>query len=224
MKLVYDGKTKQIYRENQHLVLQFKNTLTGDSSGSIDPGGNQTVGKKDGKGKASAQTAAHFFKLIESSRIPTHFLKVRSPVEIEVQATDRVPLEVIYRALAYGSFLSRYGNNVEKFQELDLVEFSLKNDELGDPFIAKGAIPSLNLADGEEVEKMEEITREVASIINRNLSERDLRLVDMKVEFGKFQGKLIVIDEISGDTMRVYDPRENKILNQIELARRLGLT
>lgn len=224
MELIYDGKTKQIYKEDQHLVLEFKNTLTGDSSGTIDPGGNRIVGTKEGKGKASAQTAAHFFKLIESSGIPTHFLKVRSPTEVEVQSTDRILLEVIYRALAYGSFLSRYKDNVEKFQKLDLVEFSLKSDKLGDPFIAKSAIPSLGLAEKEEVEKVKETTREVASIVDKDLSEKDLKLVDMKIEFGRVQGKLIVIDEISGDTMRVYDPEKDKILNQIELAERLNLT
>lgn len=224
MKLIYDGKTKQLHRQGQHLILKFKNTLTGDSSGSIYPGGNQIVDKKDGKGKASARTAAHFFKLIESSGIPTHFLKIRSPIEIEVQSTDRISLEVIYRALACGSFLSRYGNNVEKFQKLDLVEFSLKSDELGDPFIAKSAIPSLNLAEKEEVEKMKEIMREVASIVDKDLSEKNLGLVDMKIEFGRTQSKLVVIDEISGDTMRVYDLEKNKVLNQIELAERLNLT
>lgn len=223
VELVYDGKTKRILREEQGLVLKFKDTVVGDSSGSVDPGGNRVVGELEGKAEASAQTSAHFFTLIEERGISTHFLKVLSSDEIRIQETDRYRLEVIYRSRAYGSFLSRYEGYVEPFRELDLVEFSLKDDELGDPFLTEKTVLKLDLASEVEIRKMREITREIASIIVDDLDDFALQLVDMKLEFGKLKDEILVIDEISGDTMRVYDPGLEKILNQVELAKKLNL-
>lgn len=223
MDLIYDGKTKQILKEEQHLVMRFKDTILGDSSGSVDPGGNQIVGKKENKGEASARASAHFFNLLEKNNVSTHFLGVKSPREIKIKPTERHDLEVIYREKAHGSFLSRYGDYTEQFQKLELIEFSLKDDELGDPFISEATIPKLNLAESEVLQDMRAITREVASIIGKELSENGLELIDMKLEFGEKENELLVIDEISGDTMRTYDPIQEKILNQIELSENLNL-
>lgn len=221
MELEYDGKTKRILRNGKGLVLKFKDTVVGDSSGSVDPGGNIVVDEVEGKAEASAQTSAHFFTLLEEEGVSTHFLEVLSPTEIRIQETERYRLEVIYRRRAYGSFLSRYGGYVEPFQELDLVEFSLKDDDLRDPFLTEKAVLKLDLASEDEVREMKRIIRKVASIINDYLEDFELQLVDMKLEFGELNDEILVIDEISGDTMRVYDPGIKKILNQVELAKKL---
>lgn len=97
MELVYDGKTKQILKKDQNLILRFKNTLTGNSSGSIDPDGDKIVDRREGKAEASAKTAAYFFELLEKEDISTHFLDVLSPTEIEIRPAEGYPLEVIYR-------------------------------------------------------------------------------------------------------------------------------
>lgn len=223
MELEYDGKTKRILRNGKGLVLKFKDTVVGDSSGSVDPGGNIVVDEVEGKAEASAQTSAHFFTLLEEEGVSTHFLEVLSPTEIRIQETERYRLEVIYRRRAYGSFLSRYGGYVEPFQELDLVEFSLKDDDLRDPFLTEKAVLKLDLASEDEVREMKRIIRKVASTINDYLEDFELQLVDMKLEFGELNDEILVIDEISGDTMRVYDSGIEKILNQVELAKKLNL-
>lgn len=223
LEVVYEGKTKRVFRADERWVLRFKDTITGDADGNPDPGGNFVVGELDDKAAASAKTAAHFFELLSGAGITTHFLRLRSDTEVEVRPAERVALEVIYRRRAYGSFLSRYGDRVKPMAGLDLVEFCLKDDNLGDPLITPQAAVKFGLASSRELEQMEETTRKAASLIQKNLAERGLELVDMKLEFGKIDGKLVVVDEISGDTMRVYDSKKQSMLNQLELARKLGV-
>lgn len=103
------------------------------------------------------------------------------------------------------------------------MEFSLKDDELGDPFLAEEAVLALDLATPNKIRRMREITRDVSSIVADDLSGKGLELVDMKLEFGEDQGELLVIDEISGDTMRVHDPAKDEILDQIALAEKLNV-
>ena len=107
--------------------------------------------------------------------------------------------------------------------KLDLIEFCLKDDNLGDPLITSLAATKLGLASFEELKQMERTTRKVALIIQENLAEHGLELIDMKLEFGKINDKLVVIDEISGDTMRVYDSKKQRMLNQLEFAQKLGV-
>ncbi|MEA1904796.1 MAG: phosphoribosylaminoimidazolesuccinocarboxamide synthase, partial [Candidatus Hadarchaeota archaeon] len=155
--------------------------------------------------------------------ITNHFLRLRSDTETEVRPAEKIALEVIYRRRAYGSFLSRYRDRVKPMADLDLVEFCLKDDNLGDPLVTPQAVVKLELASSRELEQVEEMTRKVASLIQKNLAELGLELIDMKLEFGKIDGKLAVVDEISGDTMRVYDSKKRRMLNQLELARKLGV-
>lgn len=223
MEIVYDGKTKRIVRAGERIILQFKDDVTGDAAGNVDPGGNFIVGSLEGKGAASAKVAAHFFKILGDAGIDTHFRGVRSEAEVEVLLVARIPLEVIYRAKAYGSFLTRYRNHVAPMSPLDIIEFNLKDDALGDPLITPRAVTKLGIADAGELERMEATTRKVALLVTKSLLDLGLELVDMKLEFGRVNGKLLVVDELSGDTMRVYDPAEKKLLNQVELARKLGL-
>lgn len=224
MQVVYDGKTKRVFRAGDRMVLQFKDTITGDAAGNINPGGDFVVGRLDGKGVASANVAAYFFKLIGGAGVATHFCGLRSNNEIEVTLTTRIPLEVIYRAKACGSFLARYRGHVESMAPLDLVEFNLKDDALGDPLITPPAIIKLGIASESELQQIEAAARKVAALVANALSERGLELVDMKLEFGRSNGNIIMIDELSGDTMRIYDPAQQRLINQIELADKLGLT
>jgi phosphoribosylaminoimidazole-succinocarboxamide synthase len=112
---------------------------------------------------------------------------------------------------------------VEPLVDLDLVEFTLKNDALGDPLLESFAIPSMGIASSEEVEEMRKKTRMVGKLIDGHLKKFGLGLVDMKVEFGRRNGKLIVIDVINGDTMRVMDRMSGKVLDWEELGRKLGI-
>lgn len=224
MKITYEGKTKRLLKAEGYAVLKFEDAITGDAAGNPDPGGNFVIGNLRGKGIASARVTAYFFDLINKAGIPNHFRKLCSGDEIEVVLAVQIPLEVIYRTRAFGSFLARYRGHVEPLAPLDLVEFNLKDDTLEDPLISPRAIQRLRIASDAEIEKMDETIRKVASVISKKFVKFCLELIDMKLEFGRKNGELLVIDEISGDTMRVYDPAQKKVLNQLELAERLGLS
>ena len=224
MEVLYDGKTNRLVRLGDQTLLQFKDALVGDAEGNVDPGGDFVVGQLEGKGVASAKVAAYFFKLMNEAGIETHFLGVHSDTELEIRPATRIQLEVIYRALAYGRFIRRYRGHVQPMAELDLVEFNLKDDALGDPVLERRVIAKLGIASSDEIGRMEVIARRVAKVVMGMLTDQGLKLVDMKLEFGRIDEKLVVIDALSGDTMRVYDPVEKKkVLNQVELAERLGL-
>jgi phosphoribosylaminoimidazole-succinocarboxamide synthase len=224
MEIVYEGKTKRIMSDGKKVLLQFKDTVTGDAHGKLDTGGDFVVGSIKGKGVASAKVAAYFFKLLKEFGIPTHFRRTHSDSEIEVSLAEKIPLEVIYRAKAFGSFLARYKGRVEPMAQLDLVEFNLKDDALKDPLITPQAIVKLGLASEDELERMEEMVRKIASVVSKALADKGLELVDMKIEFGRADGELLMVDELSGDTMRVCDKIKKRMIDQMELARRLGLT
>jgi phosphoribosylaminoimidazole-succinocarboxamide synthase len=224
MKIIYEGKTKRLIRVDDRLLLQFKDAITGDAAGNVDPGGDFVVGQLEGKGVASARVAAHLFKLLSDAGINTHFRRLHSNTEIEISSASRIQLEVVYRSRAYGSFLRRYRGHVEPMAELDIVEFSLKDDALGDPLMESSAIIKLGIASPTEVEHMRITARKVARVVAKELAGRGLELIDLKVEFGRVDEKLVVVDELSGDTMRVYDPTKKRLLNQIELAEKLGVT
>lgn len=224
MEVIYEGKTKRLLKVGDHAVLKFKDEVTGDAEGNPDPGGNLVVGTLEGKGAASAKVAAYFFKLMGEAGISTHFRGLRSDDEIEIALTTPIPLEVIYRAKAFGSFLARYRGHVEPLTPLDLVEFNLKEDTLGDPLITRQVILKLGLTGDVELGRIEVTTRRVAGLVRRVLAEVGLELIDMKLEFGRAGDKLLVIDGLSGDTMRVYDPGKKKVLNQLELAEGFSLT
>ena len=223
MEVIYEGKTKRIIGTGERMLLQFKDDVTGDADGNINSGGDFAVGQVKGKGAASAKVAAFIFGLLGRAGIETHFRKLRSDTEIEVLRAERIPLEIIYRAKAHGSFLTRYRGHVKQMAPLDLIEFNLKDDALRDPLITPQAITKLGIARASELQQIEVIARKVASVVANALAARGLELIDMKLEFGRLDGKLLVLDELSGDTMRVYDLAQEKLVNQVELAGKLGL-
>ncbi|MBS3815523.1 MAG: phosphoribosylaminoimidazolesuccinocarboxamide synthase [Hadesarchaea archaeon] len=223
MKKIYEGKTKVLLKSNNDFFLEFQDNVLGSKSGEVDPGGNEVVGKLEGKAEASARTAAHFFSILNEEKIPNHFIELSSPTRIKISSSNRLPLEVIYREKAYGSYLRRYSGFVEPMEELQIIEFNLKADELGDPLLTEDSIVKLDLAGQEEIRKIKNMVREVVQLIQENLEKYELDLIDLKLEFGNQNGEIEVIDEISGDTMRVFDSDNEVILNQVELAERLGL-
>jgi phosphoribosylaminoimidazole-succinocarboxamide synthase len=223
MEIVYDGKTKRVVSAGERMLLQFKDDVTGDADGNINSGGDFVVGHIRGKGAASAKVAAFLFELLGKAGIETHFRGLRSDTEIEVLRAERIPLEVIYRAKAHGSFLTRYHGHVKQMFPLDLIEFNLKDDALGDPLITPQAIVKLGIASASELQQIEVIARKVASTVSKELATRGLEVIDMKLEFGRIDGRLLMVDELSGDSMRVYDLTQKRLINQVELAAKLGL-
>ncbi len=214
MDLVYKGKTKDVYQdENGQTVLYFKDDMTG-KDGVFDPGENQVGLKVEGSGKAGLQMTSFFFEKLNAANIPTHF--VDSDVEKREMRVKKITvfgegLEVICRFKAVGSFIRRYGDYIEEGAELPAyVELTLKDDERQDPFITKEALEALNILNVDEYKEIVDLTVKISEVIKKELAQKGLDLYDIKLEFGRDQetGEVLLIDEISGGNMRVYKDRE----------------
>lgn len=211
MKLIYEGKTKDVYRKaDNNILLKFKDDVTGED-GVFDPGAN-TVGLRiDGVGKSGLKMTTHFFELLKEKNIPTHFIATDlDDVAMTVKDAEMFGngLEVICRYRAVGSFYRRYASICEEGQALDaFVEVTLKDDDKGDPPIAKEALVMLNVLTEAEYEKIASLTKEISGLVKEVLAEKKLTLYDIKLEFGrdKETKEVMLIDEISGGNMRVYD-------------------
>jgi len=219
MKLVYKGKTKDVYDNGDgNLLLQFKDDVTG-TDGKFDPGAN-TVGLKiEGVSKSCVRLTEFFFKKIEEAGIPTHY--VSSDVE-KAQMVVRPAtvfgkgIEVICRLKAVGSFLRRFGDYCKNGQDLDfLVETTLKDDERGDPPITKDQLDMLGILTAEEYEILKDLTKKITGIIKNELAKKGAELYDIKLEFGRVAGQITLIDEISGGSMRVY--KDGKYVEPLDI-------
>lgn len=208
MKHVYEGKTKSVFAlEDGNYLLKFKDDATGEN-GQFDPGAN-TVGLSiEGMGRGGLRLTEYFFRKLQAAGIPTHF--VDADIE-NVTMTVRPAtifgkgLEVICRYRAVGSFWRRYGTYVEEGKSLDaFVEVTLKDDDRQDPPVSKDALEMLGLLSGEEYETLKALTQKIAGMIKEELSRKGMELYDIKLEFGRVDGGIVLIDEISAGNMRAY--------------------
>lgn len=221
MKHLYEGKTKTVFElENGNILLKFKDDVTGEN-GVFDPGAN-TVGLSiDGMGNGGLRLTDYFFRKIADAGIRTHFIDA----DLENTTMTVLPakmfgkgLEVICRFRAVGSFMRRYGMYATEGQSLDaFVEVTLKDDDRGDPPISKDALAMLGLLTADEYETLKSMTQKISNIIKDELAKKDLELYDIKLEFGRCNGEVTLIDEISGGNMRVY--KDGKIVEPLELVK-----
>ncbi len=221
MRLLYKGKTKDVYEldENQ-VVLKFKDDVTG-KDGEFDPGANEVGLSIDGMGKSALKLTRYFFEKLNHLNIPTHFIDAdienNSMTVLKAEPFGK-GVEVICRYRAVGSFVKRYGLYAKKRKKLDsYVEFTLKDDERGDPLITKDALEILGIMTPEEYEEIESLTREICQVVKEELSKEGLELYDIKLEFGRVGAskQIALIDEISGGNMRVY--RDKEYIQPLEL-------
>lgn len=221
MKHVYEGKTKSVFElDDGNYLLKFKDDVTGEN-GVFDPGAN-TVGLSiEGMGKAGLRITDYFFKKIEAAGIRTHYVASDlADTTMTVLPAKMVGkgLEVICRFRAVGSFTRRYGMYATESQKLDaFVEVTLKDDDRGDPPISKDALEMLGLLTAEEYETLKSMTKRISNIIKDELAAKGMELYDIKLEFGRCNGEVTLIDEISGGNMRVY--KDGKIVEPLELAK-----
>ena len=210
MELIYKGKTKDVYKlSDNQVLLKFKDDVTGEN-GVFDPGAN-TVGLTiDGVGKSGLKMTSYFFEKLEKLGIPTHYISSNiEDVSMTVKQAKAFGkgLEVICRYKAVGSFIKRYGAYCEDGMPLDkFVEVTIKDDERGDPTISKDALVMLQVLSDDDYENIKNLTKEICDVVKAELAQKDLELYDIKLEFGrdKETGEIILIDEISGGNMRVY--------------------
>lgn len=221
MKLLYKGKTKDVYElDEQRVILKFKDDVTG-SEGKFDPGANEVGLTIDGIGKSGLKLTRFFFEKLNHLEIPTHYLDAdieEGTMTVLKAAAFGKGVEVICRYKAVGSFIRRYGLYANEGDDLDsYVEFTLKDDERGDPLITKDALDMLGILNKDEYERIEKSTRKICSLIKEELATRDLELYDIKLEFGRVgkDGHIALIDEISGGNMRAY--RGDQYIEPLEL-------
>ena len=215
--LLYEGKAKQVYstdNENEYIVY-YKDDATafnGEKKASI-----------QSKGILNNKICTIMFETLEKAGIKTHFIKALSDREQLVKKVTILPLEVIVRNITAGSFCKRYG--VEEGIVLDkpIFEMSYKNDEYGDPLVNDDHAIALKLATQEEIDYIREQTLKINEIMKEFFLKLILKLVDFKLEFGKdTDGNIILADEISPDTCRLWDVNTNEKLDKDRFRRDLG--
>lgn len=223
MKLILKGKTKDLYElDNGLYKLHFKDDVTG-SEGVFDPGANQVGLIMEGAGKAGLRMTSYFYEKFNRLGISTHYVESNleeNTMTVYPAESFGKGVEVILRYRAVGSFIRRYGLYAREGQELDgYVEFTLKDDERGDPLITREGLAQLGIMKEEEYDELRAMTLELGGLIREDLAKKGLELYDMKFEYGRLgeDRRLALIDEISGGNMRVY--KEGLYVEPLELER-----
>ena len=216
LDMIYEGKAKKVFKtdDDQKYIVDYKDDATafnGVKKGTI-----------VGKGVVNNKMSATMFLMLEEKGVKTHFLELLSDRESLVRAVQILPIEVIVRNLVAGSFAKRMG--LEEGTEIKetILEFCYKNDELGDPLINDYHIYALDLASREQLEKIKTDTFKINEIMKGYFMNKGIRLVDFKLEFGLYNGEVILADEISPDTCRLWDIETNKKLDKDRFRKDLG--
>ena len=208
-KLVYTGKTKDVFElENGNYLLKFKDDCTG-KDGVFDPGENAVGLTIEGVGDVNLRMSIYFFEKINAAGILTHYVSAdlaNTTMEVLPGKVFGKGLEVICRNRAVGSFIRRYGALIESGAKLpSYVETTLKDDEKGDPLITKDALVAIGVMTEEQYEDLKDMTQKITKIVADDLAEKGMELYDIKFEFGYApDGKVMLIDEVASGNMRVY--------------------
>jgi phosphoribosylaminoimidazole-succinocarboxamide synthase len=216
LEQIYEGKAKKVFLTDDPdcVIVSYKDDATAFNG--------QKRGTIVGKGVVNNKVSNHFFKMLESKGIPTHYVEQLSDRETVVKKVSIVPVEVIVRNKAAGSFTKRMGVAEGTALLCPILEYSYKNDELGDPFINSYYVRALGLATDAEMDKIKEYSFKVNDILTAYLKEFGVELIDFKLEFGRFHGDIILADEISPDTCRFWDIETGKKLDKDRFRRDLG--
>jgi len=209
MKLVYTGKTKNVFElENGNYLLKFKDDVTG-KDGVFDPGENSVGLTIEGVGDINLRMTQFFFEKLNAQGIRTHFVKAN----LEDTTMEALPakvfgkgLEVICRLRAVGSFLRRYSDYVEEGAKLPYyVEMTFKDDAKGDPLVTKDGLIDLGIMTDKQYDDIKAETQKITKVVADVMEEKGMELYDIKFEFGyDANGEVMLIDEIASGNMRVY--------------------
>ena len=214
---LYEGKAKKVFATDDPnlVIVDYKDDATafnGLKKGSI-----------AGKGVINNVMSNHMFQLLEKQGVPTHFVEQLSERETLVKKVSIVPLEVIIRNLSAGSFAKRFGVEEGIVFDEPTIEFSYKNDDLGDPLMNAYHAVALKAATREEIETIKSMAFKVNEVMKQYFDSLNVILVDFKLEFGKTaDGKIVLADEISPDTCRLWDKTTKEKLDKDRFRRDLG--
>ena len=216
LEQLYEGKAKKVYATDDPdiVIVDYKDDATafnGLKKGTI-----------SGKGVINNKMSNMMFRIMEQHSIPTHFVEELSDRETAVKKVQIVPLEVIIRNTAAGSFSKRYGVPEGTKLATTVFEFSYKNDDLGDPLLNDYHALALNLATQEEIDTIKNMALRVNDIMKEFFKGLNIDLIDFKLEFGRFHGQIILADEISPDTCRFWDMTTGEKLDKDRFRRDMG--
>ena len=217
LEQLYEGKAKRVFATNdpELLIVDYKDDATafnGLKKGTI-----------SGKGVINNQMSNRLMQKLEKAGIPTHFVRELSERETLVKKVAIVPLEVIVRNIAAGSFSKRYGMEEGVVFEQPTIEFSYKNDTLGDPLLNTLHARALGLATDTEIEQIKCYAFRINELLKAFWAECGVTLVDFKLEFGRLpDGTIVLADEISPDTCRLWDTKTHEKLDKDRFRRDLG--
>ena len=214
---LYEGKAKKVYATDdpEVVIVSYKDDATafnGLKKGTI-----------TGKGAINNRMTNNLMRRLEAKGVPTHYIEELSDRETAVKKVSIVPLEVIVRNISAGSFAKRYGVEEGIVFDAPTIEFSYKNDELGDPLLNSYHALALKLATAEEIETIKKYAFAVNDILKAFWKECGVILVDFKLEFGRLtDGTIVLADEISPDTCRLWDEKTHEKLDKDRFRRDLG--
>ena len=216
-ELIYEGKAKKVWstQDDALCIVDYKDDATafnGLKKGTI-----------QGKGAINNRVSNFMMQLLEKEGVPSHFVEELSERETLVKKVSIVPLEVIIRNISAGSFAKNYGVEEGIVFEEPTIEFSYKNDDLGDPLINAYHAVALHLATKEEIELMKAMAFKTNEVMKAFFKKLNIDLVDFKLEFGRLSdGSIVLADEISPDTCRFWDSTTHEKLDKDRFRRDLG--
>lgn len=216
LEMMYEGKAKKVFKteDDDRLIVAYKDDATafnGLKKGTI-----------VGKGIVNNRMSNYLCKILEEKGIPTHYVEELDERRTVVKKVEIVPLEVIIRNKAAGSFSKRLGVQEGTELKCSTLEFSYKNDDLGDPLINSYMALALGLATKEEIDTISEMAFKINAILQEVFRNIGIELIDFKLEFGRYHGQIILADEISPDTCRYWDIETHDHLDKDRFRRDLG--
>ena len=206
--LLYSGKAKSVYRTDDPgvYIMKFRDDIT-----AFDGGKKDTLG---GKGRYNAEVSSFFFRYLEENGIKTHYLSSVEPTAIAVRSLTMIPLEVIVRNVAAGSIVRNYPFREGEVLDPAVIVIDYKSDAHHDPMLNDDLIYALGLATPEELDQIKAMALAVNIVLSEYLAARGITLVDFKLEFGKTNDEIVVGDEISMDSMRLWDKETGASLDK----------
>ncbi|KZL93919.1 phosphoribosylaminoimidazolesuccinocarboxamide synthase [Clostridium magnum] len=215
-EMLYEGKAKKIYAtdDKDRVVVYYKDDATafnGEKKGQIEE-----------KGVMNNAITSALFELLEAKGVKTHFEKKLSDREQLCKKVEIVPLEVIVRNVAAGSMAKRYGIAEGTELKTTVLELSYKNDDLGDPLINDYHAVAMGITTFDELKVIYEMATKVNTVLKEFFLEQGIKLIDFKIELGRFNGEILLADEISPDTCRFWDAKTNEKLDKDRFRRDLG--
>lgn len=216
MNKLYEGKSKIVYDgvEPGTCIIAYKDTATAGNGAK----------KEDlpGKGKLNAAISNIIFEYLMKNGVKTHLLKVINDTTVLVKHAEIVPVEVIVRNVAAGSFSKKYGVEEGTPLKNKVVEFSLKSDELGDPMINDCQLTAIGAATQEELDELRAASLKIDELMTELFAKAGIKLIDFKLEFGRADGELLLCDEISPDSCRLWDAETDRKMDKDRFRRDLG--